>query len=145
MKEATGQTPLKLVYGSEALLPVEIGVQTIRVKHFNQEENVQSRLLDLELIDEVKENATLKMAAYQNRITRLYNRKVKYRMFQVGDLILRNTKATQKHEHEKLSEKWVGPYIISENCGNGTYKLKTSDREPLKHKCNIRMFKNYYV
>ena len=68
MKEATGQTPLKLVYGSEALLPVEIGVQTIRVKHFNQEVNVQSRLLDLELIDEVRENATLKMVAYKNRI-----------------------------------------------------------------------------
>ena len=46
VKEATGQTPFKLVYGLEALLPVEIEIQTIRVKHLNQEENEQSRLLD---------------------------------------------------------------------------------------------------
>ena len=85
------------------------------------------------------------MAAYQNRIARLYNRKVKYKTFQVGDLVLRNAKATQKHEHGKLSEKWEGPYIISEDCVNGTYKLKTSDGEPLKHKWNIRMLKKYYV
>ena len=89
----------RLVYISEALLPVEIGIQTIRVKHLNQEENQESELLDLKLIDEVRENVVWKMAAYQNRSARLYNRKVKYRSFQVGDLVLRNAKATQKHEH----------------------------------------------
>ena len=55
-EEATGQTPFRLVYGSKALLPVEIGVQTIRVKHLNREENQESRLLDPELIDEVRES-----------------------------------------------------------------------------------------
>lgn len=39
VKEATGQTPFKLVYKSEALLLVEIGVQTMRVKHLSPEEN----------------------------------------------------------------------------------------------------------
>ena len=88
VKEAIGQTPFRLVYGSEALLPVEIEVQTIRFKHLSQEENQESRLLDLELVDEVRENAAWKMATYQNRIARLYNRKVKYRSFQCGDLVL---------------------------------------------------------
>ena len=36
VKEATGQTSFKLVYGLEALLLVEIKVQTIRVKHFRK-------------------------------------------------------------------------------------------------------------
>ena len=94
-------------------------------------ENQESRLLDLEVIDELRENAAWKMTAYQNRIARFYNRKVKHRSFQVGDLVLRNAKATQKHEHRKLSEKWEGPYIVSEDCGNGTYKLKTSNGEQL--------------
>ena len=64
-------------------------------------------------------------------------------MFQVGDLVLRNTKAIQKHDHGKLSEKWEGPHIISEYWGNGTNKLKASDGKPLKHKWNIRMLKKY--
>ena len=63
----------------------------------------------------------------------------------MGDLFLINAKAIQKREHEKLSEKREGPYIISEDCGNETYKLQTSNGEPLKHKWNIRILKKYYV
>ena len=85
------------------------------------------------------------MAAYQTRIARFYNRKVKHRSFQVGDLVLRNSKATQKHEHEKLSEKWEDPYIVSYDCGNEPYKLRTSNGEQLRNKWNIRMLKRYYV
>jgi hypothetical protein len=132
VKEATGQMPFRLVYGSEALLPVEIG--TTRLKHLSPKENQESRLLDLELNNEVRENAALKMAAYQNRIARFYNRKVKHRSFQVGDLVLINARATQKHEHDKLSEKSEGAYIISEDCGNGTYKLKTANGEQIRDK-----------
>ena len=46
VKEANGQTPFGLVYGSEALLPVEIGVQTVRLKHLDPMENQESRLPD---------------------------------------------------------------------------------------------------
>ena len=84
------------------------------------------------------------MVAYQNIIARLYNRKVRHRSFQVEDLVLRNAKATRKNEHGKLSEKWEGPYIISEVFVNGTYKLQTSYGDPLKHKWNIRILKRYY-
>ena len=101
--------------------------------------------MDLELIDEVRENVAWKMAAYQNRIARLYDRVVKHKSFQAGDLVLRNAKATQKSEHGKLLEKWEGPYIILEDYGKGTYKLQKSNREPLKHNWNIRMLKRYYV
>lgn len=106
VKEATGQMPFRLVYGSKALLSVEIGVQIIRVKHLSTEANKESSVLDLEMINELKENAAWKMAAYQNKIATFYNRKVKHRSFQVRDLVLRIAKATQKHEHDKLSEKW---------------------------------------
>ena len=81
MKEATGPTRLRLLYYSEALLLVDIGVKTIRFKHWNQQENEESRLIVLELIDEVKEDSTWKMATYHNRIARLYNTKVKQRSF----------------------------------------------------------------
>ena len=35
--------------------------------------------------------------------------------------------------------------MVFEDCGNGTYKLKTSNGKPLKHKWNIKMLKKYYV
>lgn len=92
------------VYGTEALLYVEIGVPNPRTQSYEENENLKSRLLDLELIEEARKEASLKMAAYQNRVARLYNRKVNERTFQVGDLVLRYAQATQIRDHGKLSE-----------------------------------------
>ena len=55
-------------YGTEALLPVEIGVPTLRTQCYEENENQESRLLDFELIEEVREKVALKMAAYQNEL-----------------------------------------------------------------------------
>ena len=66
------QTPFRLVYGTKALLPVEIGVPTLHTHYYEENENQESRLLDLKIIEEIREEAALKMAAYQNRVARLY-------------------------------------------------------------------------
>lgn len=54
------------MYGKEALLPVEIGVPTVRIQSYEENENQKSRLLDLELIEDVREEVALKMVAYKN-------------------------------------------------------------------------------
>ena len=44
-----------------------------------------------------------------------------------------------------MNMEWEDPCIILEDCGNGTYKLQTSNGEPLRHKWNVRMLKRYNV
>ena len=44
------------------------------------------------------------MAAHQNRVARLYDKKVRERTFQVGDLVQRYAQASQIRDHGKLSE-----------------------------------------
>ena len=39
IKEATGHTPFFLVYGSEAVLPVEIGIPSTRIAYYSHSEN----------------------------------------------------------------------------------------------------------
>ena len=119
VKEATGQTPFRVVYGSEALLPVEIGLQTVRLKHLDPVENQESRLLDLKLIDELRENAAWKMAAYQNGIVRFYNRKVKHRSFQVGDLVLRNSKQLKNMSMESCQKNGKAPTLCQKIVAMG--------------------------
>ena len=103
-KKATGQTPFRLVYGTEALLPVEIGVPALHTQSYEENENQESRLLNLELIEELREETALKMAAYQNRVARSYNRKMRERTFQVGNLVLRYAQVANIRDHGKLSE-----------------------------------------
>ena len=43
----------------------------------------------MDVIDEVKEEAMKRMAKYKEAMSRYYNRKVKVKRFNIGDLVLR--------------------------------------------------------
>nr|XP_009761337.1 PREDICTED: uncharacterized protein K02A2.6-like [Nicotiana sylvestris] len=57
-KSSTGETPFSLVYGSEALIPVEVEEPSSRFRHATEESNHEAMNTSLELLDEKRE-ATL--------------------------------------------------------------------------------------
>lgn len=91
-KESTGRTPFSLVYGVEALMPVEVGSTSPRVHLYKQGSNDQVADI-LDLLEEVREEASIRLASYQNRVSRYYNRRVKTRSIMEGDLVLRKSAA----------------------------------------------------
>ena len=60
----TGETPFRLTYGTEAVIPVEVGVTSIRRGTFNEEINDDELRLNLDCLDEVRDNASSKMTKY---------------------------------------------------------------------------------
>ncbi|KAM6580432.1 hypothetical protein CsatA_004206 [Cannabis sativa] len=88
-KIATGHTPFSLAFGSEAMLPVEVNIATDRRDFYNQEENQEILKFSLDLLEEECPESQITNAAYQHRVTRYFNKKVKKRLFNVGDLVLR--------------------------------------------------------
>ncbi|KAL2232755.1 UNVERIFIED_CONTAM: Retrovirus-related Pol polyprotein from transposon [Sesamum indicum] len=107
-RTATGETPFCLVYGSEAIIPAEIGEKTARVTQYTAEENSQERAFDLTVIEEGRDRAYAKILRYKSMMTRSYNRRVRPRNFQVGDLVLKKVEVS-KHVG-KLDPTWEGPY-----------------------------------
>ncbi|XP_042386873.1 uncharacterized protein LOC121978617 [Zingiber officinale] len=71
-KEATGVTPFQLVYGGEAVLPIEVGVEFDQVQLYD-EENAKRRLMELDLVDESWDKATIQLMAYRQRMRQNYN------------------------------------------------------------------------
>ncbi|KAK3011634.1 hypothetical protein RJ639_011209 [Escallonia herrerae] len=53
----TGETPFLLCYGTEAMLPVEIGVPTIRTLHFNEGNKKVELRANLDLVEEARTKA----------------------------------------------------------------------------------------
>ncbi|XP_060974614.1 uncharacterized protein LOC133039709 [Cannabis sativa] len=88
-KTATGHTPFSLAFGSEAMLPVEVNISTQRRELYNQEENLELLKFSLDLLDEKRAESQITNATYQHRVTRYFNKRVKKRLFNVGDLVLR--------------------------------------------------------
>ena len=53
----TGETPFKLTFGIEAVIPMEVGLTSFRVKTYKDQKNQQALNSNLDLIDEVREEA----------------------------------------------------------------------------------------
>ena len=67
-RRSTGETLFSMTYGSEAVIPLEVGFLTLRTERLNVEENDRLLSASLELIDERREVAMVKMAHYQQKL-----------------------------------------------------------------------------
>ena len=121
---ATGETPFSLVYGVEAVLPVEVGLPSLRMMGYDEENNEERMRTHLEFVDELRDRTLYKMTKYKQLTARFYNRRVKARQIKVGDLVLRMLESSKPTTHTKLGPKWEGPYRVRQVVGPGTYKLE---------------------
>ena len=110
------------------MIPVEIGIPSLRREAYNQEENFALQRYELDLLEEKRNLAALRVASYKQRSVRYFNSKVKERRFKEDDLVLRKINANTKEVSiGVLRPNWEGSYIIEGVVQPGTYKLKQRD------------------
>jgi hypothetical protein len=87
---ATKVTPLDLVYGQEAVLPVKVNLGTYRLAKQNDLNVDTYYALMMDNIDEVTDKRLEALEAIdkdKRRVARAYNKRVRANSFQVGDLV----------------------------------------------------------
>ncbi|XP_074342246.1 uncharacterized protein LOC141679726 [Apium graveolens] len=104
------ETPFKLAYGIEAMLPIEVGSPSHRAINFEEEANEEVIRTNMELIDEVRDQAVERMEKYKEKTREHFSKKSIVRNFQVGDLVIRDTEASDPTNTGKLMPEWEGPY-----------------------------------
>ncbi|GKV46507.1 hypothetical protein SLEP1_g53489 [Rubroshorea leprosula] len=110
----TGETPFSLAYRTEAILLVEVSLSTSQSARPDHPDNEQLLKENLDLVEEVREISRIKNMVYQGRVARFYNKRVRARQFQVGDLVLRKAGLTNAYLHMgKLAPNWEGPYMVT--------------------------------
>ena len=110
----TRDTPFNLAFGIDAVIPVKISINTLRIFHYDLQQNKSNLSANLDLLKEIREDAGVKAAAKQRSVTQHFNKQVKARSFKEGDLVLRNCQASRPvGEQRKLSPTWEGPYLVS--------------------------------
>ena len=70
MRTPTGETPFKLAYESEAVIPAEVHMANHRVMMYQDKDNEEQLRLNLDLINEVRTNAEHRTARYKNLMAR---------------------------------------------------------------------------
>ena len=79
MKTPTWETPFNLEYGSNAVIPAEVGLTSYRVAHYKDEDNQKQLLQSLDLIEEVRVDTEQRVARYKNLMTKHHDVLVKPR------------------------------------------------------------------
>ena len=131
-----------LVYGSEAVLPVDIAFRAPRVEHYNEEQTVAVRTEDVDRVEEECLITCICTAKYLEGLRRYYNRNIKGRSFAVGDLVLcRKQKTKGMH---KLSSPWEGPYMIKEVTRPGPYWLCDMEGIDIPNPWHIEQLIRFY-
>ncbi|KAI3758461.1 hypothetical protein L6452_06024 [Arctium lappa] len=142
-RTSTGQTPFSLVYGCEAVLPIEVRLPTSR--HTSVEHNLVDLSYDLDALEELREAAHIRMASQKQTVERHFNKNVQVKVFQEGDYVLRRVfQNTQEPNAGKLSTKWEGPYQISSIVGKGAYRIQTLDGQNIPRSWNAVHLKRYF-
>ncbi|KAL2253185.1 UNVERIFIED_CONTAM: Gag-Pol polyprotein [Sesamum indicum] len=142
-RTSTGETPFSLVYGSETVIPAEIGEESQRIMSFDLARNRRQRAFDLDIVEEKRDAARVKMLHHKSLMLRGHNKNLKPRSLQVGDLVLRKVEVS-KHVG-KLDPNWEGPFKVIKIVGKGTYKLQDIQGKELPRPWNIQNIKRFYV
>ena len=134
MRTPTGETPFKLAYGSEAMIPTKVHMANHKVMKYQDEDKEEQLRLNLDLIDEVRMNTEQRTAKSKNLMATQYDAMVKPRRFNIGDLVLKRVSlATRNLAHGKLGPNKEGPYRVINCKRQESYYLEALDRRKLEH------------
>ncbi|GKE59579.1 reverse transcriptase domain-containing protein, partial [Tanacetum coccineum] len=128
-----------------SFIPAEIGMPTIRTAEVDHVQNNEALQINLDLLEERREEAAIREAKSKGKMEKYYNAKVQNTSFNPGDLVYRNNDASRAKDTGKLGPKWEGPYEVTEALGKGAYKLKDRDGKHLPWTWNINNLKKCYV
>nr|GEV99759.1 reverse transcriptase domain-containing protein [Tanacetum cinerariifolium] len=145
IKSSHGDTPFSLTYGTEAVIPIEIGMPTYRTAAVDVVSNDEELRLNLDLLEERRERAAIYEAKAKSKMTKYYNARVRGVTFKPGDFVYRSNNASHAVAGGKLGPKWEGPYEVTEGLGNGAYKRRSMDGTILPRTWNIANLKRCYL
>jgi len=140
-----GETSFRLTYGTESVILVEVGISNIKQEMFHEDSNNDQLRVNLDCLDEVRDRASNKMTKYQQKMADYYNKRVRLRRLDIGDLILcKVTPATKDPAQRKLEPTWKRPYRVVHCSKQGSYHLETLDGRRLPRPWNIKHLKMYH-
>ncbi|XP_015164022.1 uncharacterized protein K02A2.6-like [Solanum tuberosum] len=121
VRTSIGATPYLLVYGTEAVIPAKVEIPSLRI------------------IQEVE------LSNADWRMIRAFNKKVRSRTFEEGQLVLKRIFPHQDEYKGKFAPNWQGPYMVRKVLSRGTLILSGMDGQEWPKPINSDAVKRYYV
>ncbi|GJW80517.1 reverse transcriptase domain-containing protein [Tanacetum coccineum] len=105
IKSSNRDTLFSLTYGTEVVIPAEIGMPTLRIMKVDVVRNNEALEISLDLLEERREQAAIREAKSKAKMEKYYNLKVRSTSFKPGDLVYHRNDASYAKEGGKLGLK----------------------------------------
>ncbi|RDY14348.1 hypothetical protein CR513_00596, partial [Mucuna pruriens] len=148
VRTSIGATPYSLVYGTEAVFPIEVEIPSLRVLAEVELEDAEwtQRCLDqLNLIEEKRLTALCHGQLYQRRIKNTFDQKVKPRVFKAGDMVLKKVLPNARNPGGKWAPNYEGPYVVKHAFSRGALLLTDAEGHDLEYSINADLVKRAIV
>ena len=99
-RRSTGATPYSLAFGTEAIIPLEVNFPTHVAAQLDNGGNDAALEAELDFVDERREVALIRLANYQNILSRHWRKIMNPRDLHIGDLVQRKTMGTAVNPRE---------------------------------------------
>jgi hypothetical protein len=145
---ATKVTPFEHVYG-QVVLPMEIGLQSLRVTRQDSLSAKEYHELMMDMIDDVHENRFIALEEIEKekiKIAKAYNKHVVEKLFQVGDLIWKMILplGARSGKFGKWSPSWEEPFRVIRVVPGNAYFMEDLEGHMLPKALNRNYLKYYY-
>ncbi|GJY21917.1 hypothetical protein Tco_0394483 [Tanacetum coccineum] len=104
IKSSSGDTPFSLTYGTKAVIPAEIGMPTLRTAKVDIVQNDEALKINLDLLKEKRDQASIREAKSKAKMEKYYNSKVRNTSFKPEDLVYRNNDVSHAKDSGNLAQ-----------------------------------------
>ena len=125
-----------------------MGVRSLRIVLENEipeADSLQSKYDQLCMLDEKRLNAFYHIQGYQRRLRKAFDKKVRIRDLNLGDLVLKEFRALVQDANGKFKQNWASPYIIKQIYSGGAVRLMDLDANPFTEPTIMGQLKKYHV
>ena len=148
VRTSMGATLYFLVYGMEVVLPVKVEIPSFRI--ISQMELLEvewtcSRYEQLNMIDEKCMTVMYHGQLYQRCAERVFNKKVRPRVFEEGDLVLKKCNQDIPNHRGKFALTYEGPYVVKKAFFEGALILANMDGHDFNMPTNSKAVIQYFA
>ncbi|GES82982.1 enzymatic polyprotein, putative [Rhizophagus clarus] len=147
--ETTGYLPFYLIYGRQAVLPIELMIDT----NINKEKDIHEALLEqtydiMEKMDQDLEKVKIRINQRQQIQKKKYDDKGISLKLKIGDKVLVEQTYLRNNMSAKLENQWIEPYYIHNVLDQNVYKLRHMNGKLVKriiHENRLKIYIEQYL
>ena len=145
---STGATLYSLVYGMEVVFPAKVEIPSLRIlsqTELSEVEWAHARYEQLNMIDEKCMTAMCYGQFYQRCAEQAFNEKVRPRVFEEGDLVLKKRNQAMPNPRGKFSPTYEGLYVVKKAFSREALILAAIDGLDFNMPTNLDAIIRYFA